>query len=85
MEPIATTITEHYINIGIQKGKLEGIQKGTTSVLSKLIAKKFQVAPKESLVFLKLLSPQDMIELTDIVLDCDSWDNIKAWILERAK
>ena len=68
---------------GMQKGRQEGMQKGASTVVSKLMAKKFRVDPEDSFVALKALSPEEIIELADKIMESDSYDDIKIWILKK--
>ena len=105
MEAVETTIGEHFMNKGMQKGRLEGRQEGMQKgrqegmqkgrqegrqeggamILSRLMASRYRMSPDESFASLKGLGTDDMAELAEEIMKCDSLDDIKLWILKRKK
>jgi len=75
------TIAERLRQEGMEKGKPEG----SVAVVSRLIAKKIHINSDESFARLKALKPEDIMELADHIMETDSYDDIKFWILQKTK
>ena len=68
---------------GRQEGRQEGFQQGNVMLLSRLFAKKFHIAPEDMKARLEGLRPEDLVELGEYLLDCESYDEMLSWIQRR--
>lgn len=74
-------ITEYFKEKGIQ----EGIQQGEKRLLCRQIAKKYGLSSDEITSYLEHLKGETLLELSDRILEWDSFDQIKSWIQQQKK
>lgn len=72
-------ITEYIKEKGIQ----QGIQQGEKRLLCRLIAKKYGLSSDEITSYLEHLKGETLLELSDLILEVDSFDQVKSWIQHR--
>ncbi len=72
-----------YITSFERRGYKRGIQQGR-SILARQIAKKFNSQLEEELSNLEKLSPDDLLELGEVLLDFDSLEKAHQWIERRS-
>ena len=67
----------------VQWLKAEGGQEANIRLISRQLAKKFHCPSKEVADTLKYFNPEDLLELGEYLLDCESFDDIQHWIQQR--
>ena len=70
---------------GWEKGRQEGRQEGYTNLLVRQLSKKFQRPVNETIPLLEGLYPDDLSELGEYILDCESFDAVIDWLTRRKK
>ena len=70
---------------GIQQGMQQGIQQGTKELLSRQVARKFQVKPDDVQPVFTGLTKEQMEELGERLFEVESLDDIKRWADEMKK
>ncbi|MCP4399738.1 MAG: DUF4351 domain-containing protein, partial [bacterium] len=68
---------------GLREGEQKGLREGTRSLLTRQLSKKYQQSAEEFQALLQDLRAEDLIELGEYMLDCDSFDGIRQWIAQR--
>ncbi len=63
--------------------KDEYIQEGMAEFLNRLLTKKYHVSPEGLAPRLEGLSSEDLLELGEHVLECDSFEDIQRWIRQK--
>ncbi len=66
----------------MEEGWKEGRQEASFSLLSRLLTKKFQLS-QDQIGMLDGLRPEDMFDLGEFMLECDSFEEIEKWIQRR--
>ncbi|RLC08242.1 MAG: hypothetical protein DRI57_24395 [Deltaproteobacteria bacterium] len=82
---IAQMLRNEGIQEGIQKGIQKGLQEGHIILLSRQLAKKYHVYPEKLPAQLKCLSSEELLDLGERILECDSFQDIQLWIRKREK
>jgi len=67
------------------EGRQEGRQEGKTLLLSRLLSKKFHLPPETPPALLAHLESEDLFELGEYMLDCESFEDLQQWIQQRLK
>ena len=70
---------------GIQQGMQQGIQQGTKELLSRQVARKFQVKTDDVQPVFTGLTKEQMEELGERLFEAESLDDIKRWADEMKK
>lgn len=68
---------------GIQQGMQQGIQQGTMKLLSRQIARRFQVSPDSVHPIFARLTTEQLEELGEMFVDAESLDEIRVWADEK--
>ena len=68
---------------GIQQGMQQGIQQGTMKLLSRQIARRFQVSPDSVHPIFARLTTEQLEELGEMFVDAESLDEIRVWADEQ--
>lgn len=63
----------------------EGIQQGEKRLLCRQIARKYGLSSDEITSYLEHLKGETLPELSDFILELDSFDQIKPWIQQQKK
>lgn len=66
-----------------EEGRQEGFQQGNVMLLSRLFRKKFRQDFDEFRPLLDGLRPEDLLELGEYLLECQSVDDLRSWIEQR--
>jgi hypothetical protein len=61
----------------------EGALEASTMIMSRLLTKKYHVSPETVTPRLKELSSEDLLELGERILECDSFEDIQLWIRQK--
>ena len=69
--------------IGIQKGREEGMQQGSLSLLCRQIAKRFKTGYESVAPLFTGLRSEDIEDLGERFLDAESLDDIRKWAEEK--
>ena len=69
--------------IGIKRGIQQGIQQGTMKLLSRQIARRFQVSPDSVHPMFAGLTSEQLEELGERFVDAESLDEIRGWAEEK--
>ena len=69
--------------IGIKKGMQQGMQQGTVKLLSRQIARRFQVSPDSVHPIFAGLTTEQLEELGELFVDAKSLDEILGWAKEK--
>jgi len=67
------------------KGFQEGQQEANIMFANRLLAKKYHIAPERLTPRLKGLSPEDLLELGERILECDSFEDIQRWLRQKKR
>ncbi|QTA79528.1 DUF4351 [Desulfonema limicola] len=79
--PYVTSVERIGFERGVQQGRYqEGIQ-----IISKLISKKFKSKIEKELAWIKKLTSDDLLELSELILDFESLHEVHEWIQKRVK
>ncbi len=77
-------IREHKETVMIaQMLRNEGFQEASRAFLNRLLTKKYHVSPEGLAPRLEGLSSEDLLELGEHVLECDSFEDIQRWIRQK--
>ncbi|MFP4582368.1 MAG: DUF4351 domain-containing protein [Desulfococcaceae bacterium] len=76
--PMISTI-DYFEERGVQKG----IHKGESRILSRMMAKKFGISPEMAQSSVENLSSEALEELSDRILDWNSFEEVQRWIEQR--
>ncbi len=76
-------IRELIMDEALQQGMQQGLQEGRSSLLVRQLAKKYQRASEEFQGILDGLRSEDLLELGEYMLDCESYDDILTWIQQH--
>jgi len=68
---------------GFKRGFKRGFKNGLTSFLAKLIAKKYKAEMEQELTYLAGLEFDEIEELSVLILDFESLDEVHEWIDEH--
>ena len=63
--------------------KEQGMQEGNSRLLSRMLSKKYHLGIEKVAGVLEGLGVDDLLELGEYMLDCESFDDIKQWIWQR--
>lgn len=69
--------------IGIKRGIQQGMQQGTMKLLSRQIARRFQVSPDSVQPMFAGLTTEQLEELGERFVDAESLDEIRGWAEEK--
>jgi hypothetical protein len=78
-------LTNKGIQQGIEQGIERGVEQGETRLLRRIIAKKFGLSPEIIDGYLRRLSPASRLELSDRILEWDSFGQAKDWLEQNAE
>ncbi len=68
---------------GHQQGHQQGRQQASIMFLNRLLTKKYHVSSERLAPRLKGLSSEELLELGERILDCDSFEDIQGWIRQK--
>lgn len=68
---------------GLQQGLQQGVHQGNTMLLSRQLARKYQLSSQMLSAELERLSSEELLELGEFMLDCDTFDEVQRWINDR--
>ena len=75
-----TAMLAQYIR---NKGFQQGHQQASIMFLNRLLTKKYHVSSERLAPRLKGLSSEELLELGERILDCDSFEDIQGWIRQK--
>jgi len=79
-----TVMLAQYIrDQGREQGIEQGIRQGETYLLCHMIAKKYKVAPEQLSSNIEKLSAKSLMELSEIILERNSYDKVDTWIRQQ--
>ncbi len=61
----------------------EGRQEGNIILLSRMLQKKYHISPESLSNKLQGLKSEQLLDLGERILECDSFEDIELWIQER--
>jgi hypothetical protein len=71
--------------IGYQRGMEEGLEKGQTSILSTIIAKKFGANYDKILSSIQHLNSEELTQLGTMIFDFDTSNALFDWVRRRTR
>jgi len=63
----------------------KGAREGNAILLNRLLAKKYHISPEGLTPRLKSLSSEDLLELGERILECDSFEDIQRWLRQKKR
>ncbi|RLC20865.1 MAG: hypothetical protein DRI57_03815 [Deltaproteobacteria bacterium] len=61
----------------------KAFQEGHITIVNRLLAKKYHISPEGLTGRLEELSSEELMELGEHILDCDSFEGIQRWIRQK--
>ena len=68
---------------GVEEGVQQGVLQGSAILLSRQMARKYDLSPEGLSAQLEGLKSEELLDLGDRIIDLDSFDEIQQWIRER--
>lgn len=80
---MATTVAEYLVEQGIQQGLQQGLQQGESTLLVRLLERKFKVIPENYRQKIKQASQDNLLNWGEKVLESDTLEEIFSSITEK--